>query len=221
VIFRRVINARQADPYTVGARCPACRHRVTLDSLGFHDALAETDYSSSQHVRFGHRRCPNGGCLAHLFVVVNETTRELIVSYPPEKIDFDASELPEAVVSAIEEAITCHSQDCYVASAIMVRKTLEEVCRDQGATGKNLRDRINDLGTKIVLPQPMLDALDNLRLLGNDAAHVESQEYDKVDKEEVEVAIDVTKEILKATYQYESLMGRLDALKKKNGDGAA
>jgi hypothetical protein len=36
----------------------------------------------------------------------------------------------------------------------------------------------------------LLDGLNDLRLLGNDAAHIESQEYSKVGKEEVEVGIE-------------------------------
>ena len=96
----------------------------------------------------------------------------------------------------------------------MVRKTLEELCRDRNATGGNLKDRIRALGTRIVLPQDLLDGLDDLRLLGNDAAHIESQEYEKVGKDEVEVGIEFTKEVLKAVYQYSTLLNRLRALKK-------
>ena len=50
--------------------------------------------------------------------------------------------------------------------------------------------------------------------LGNDAAHIESLEYAKLGKEEVEVGIDFTKEVLKAVYQYSALLSRLRALKK-------
>jgi hypothetical protein len=117
-------------------------------------------------------------------------------------------------VAALEEAITCHANQCFVASAIMVRKTLEELCFDRLATGPNLKDRIKALGANVVLPVDLLSGLDDLRLLGNDAAHIESQEYAKVDQEEVEVAIDVTKEVLKAVYQYSALVDRLKALKK-------
>jgi len=37
----------------------------------------------------------------------------------------------------------------------------------------------------------MLDALHDLRRLGNDAAHVELKYFDEVDKEKVEVALDI------------------------------
>jgi hypothetical protein len=56
--------------------------------------------------------------------------------------------------------------------------------------------------------------MDALRLLGNDAAHIEARTYNDVGQDEVEVAIDVTKEILKAVYQHRSLVARLDALRR-------
>jgi hypothetical protein len=77
-----------------------------------------------------------------------------------------------------------------------------------------LKERIKQLGTKVILPQELLEGLDDLRLLGNDAAHIESQEYDKVGQEEVEVGIELAKEVLKAVYQYSALLSRLRALKK-------
>jgi len=135
-------------------------------------------------------------------------------SFPAETLDFDATNIPATVQSAFEEAIKCHAQSCFVASAIMVRKTLEELCRDRGAAGGNLKERIKALGTKVVLPQELLDGLDALRLLGNDAAHIESQEYAKVGKEEVEVGIEFAKEVLKAVYQYSALLARLRGLQK-------
>jgi len=60
----------------------------------------------------------------------------------------------------------------------------------------------------------LLEAADELRLLGNDAAHIEAKTYDAIEAEEVEVAIDLAKELLKSVYQYGSLVNRLRALKK-------
>ncbi|MEO8591973.1 MAG: hypothetical protein ABI759_01515 [Candidatus Solibacter sp.] len=77
-----------------------------------------------------------------------------------------------------------------------------------------MKDRIKSLGSSVILPVELLNGLDDLRLLGNDAAHIESTEYAKVDREEVEVAIAVTKEVLKSVYQLETLVSRLKALKK-------
>ena len=96
----------------------------------------------------------------------------------------------------------------------MVRRTLECLCEDREATGATLKDRIKSLKRKIILPDELFEALDNLRLLGNDAAHIESKDYENVGKDEVAVAIELTKEILKATYQYVSLLNKLKSFKK-------
>lgn len=168
--------------------------------------------TSARWGRIGERRCPNIDCRAALFVVWHNN--RMARTYPALRIDFDNTSIPRPIVSALEEAIICLANECFVAAGIMVRKTLEELCRDRGAQGRDLKDRIRSLGTKIVLPSELLGGLDDLRLLGNDAAHIESREYDQVGKEEVEAGIEFTKEVLKATYQYSALLSRLRGLKK-------
>jgi hypothetical protein len=69
-----------------------------------------------------------------------------------------------------------------------------------------LKERIRDLGTKIVLPKELLDGLDERRLLGNDAAHMESQECDQIGNDEVEIGIEFNKEALKVLSHH---VGRL------------
>ena len=96
----------------------------------------------------------------------------------------------------------------------MIRRTLEEICEDRDAKGKDLKDRIKDLKTKVILPQDLFDAMDELRLLGNDAAHLETKYYNQIDKEEVGVAIEFTIELLKALYQYSALLSKMKELKK-------
>jgi len=170
--------------------------------------------SQHHHIAGGLRGCPDPDCKTLVFFIQDRISGKVIVSYPSERIEFDTTDIPATVLNAFEESLTCHANLCYVAAAIMVRKTLEEICRERGATGSNLKKRLETLRTKIVLPQELLDGLDDLRLLGNDAAHIESHEYDKVGEEEVEVGIEITKEVLKAVYQYTALIGRLQKLKK-------
>jgi hypothetical protein len=198
----------QPQNWVVKLRCPCCRQRGAFEST------TGTDILLPPKTLVGYRRCPDPQCLALVFFVADTQTRELDVSYPAERIDFDATNIPSSVIAALEEAITCHASKCFVASAMMVRKTLEELCEDRKATGANLKERLKALGTKVVLPTELLDGLDDLRLLGNDAAHIESREYDKVGQEEVEIGIEFAKEVLKAVYQYSALLNRLRALKK-------
>ena len=97
---------------------------------------------------------------------------------------------------------------------VFMRKPCDESGAENGASGSDINERLNSLGSKVVLPPDLLSGLDDLRLLGNDAAHIESQAYNKVSQEEVEVAIEFTKEVLKAIYQYSALLTRLQKLKK-------
>jgi hypothetical protein len=200
------IHATEAASHIVSLRCPACRRHGTFEKTIPHDLLGpEGEF-------LGQRRCPNPECHAHVFVAIRQN--RVIASYPPERIDFDPVNVPAQVLAALEEAITCHASSCYIAAAIMVRKTLEELCRERGATGPNLKGRIKALQTKVILPPELLEGLDDLRLLGNDAAHVESQEYNQVGREEVEVGIEFAREVLKAVYQYSALLQRLRGLKR-------
>lgn len=194
----------------VNLRCPACRQRGTFEPL--HGSDIQLNRRNMTPLVAGQRRCPDPACHTHVFFI--SQSGELLATYPPERLDFDASGIPAPVVSALEEAIACHAAGCYVAAAIMVRKTLEELCRHQQATGSNLKERIRALGQKMVIPSELLDGLDDLRLLGNDAAHVESQTYNQVGKEEVEVGVEFAKEVLKAGFQYSTLLGKLRSLKK-------
>lgn len=185
---------------TVSLRCPSCRQMGTFDPLG-RDLQSISDDSI-----LGQRKCPNPRCEAHVFVIIQGRA---VRSYPPELIDFDSTDVPPAVTAALEEAIACHASGCFRASAMMVRRTLEALCADRGAVGGDLKARIADLGSKIVLPSELLAGLDDLRLLGNDAAHIEARDYDAVNSNEVTVALEFAKEVLKAAYQYASLLKRL------------
>jgi len=165
----------ESNQTVVRMRCPNCRQRGTFEST------LKTDISQSNNnlskVILGQRRCPDPNCYAQIFVAYDRLAERVIVSYPAERIDFDSTDIPTSVLKTLEEAITCHASQCYVACAIMIRKTLEELCKERGATGKNLKIKLQDLRGKIILPQELLDGLDDLRLLGNDAAHIEAQEY--------------------------------------------
>jgi hypothetical protein len=191
----------------ISLRCPACKQNGLLEPIDRQDL-----FFPALQLYAGQRRCPNPGCRTHLFVRFGPTG-EAVMAYPREVIDFDTTNVPARIVEAMSEALRCHADSSYIAAAIMVRKTLEVLCDERGAAGANLKQRIEALGKTVVLPAELLDGLDELRLLGNDAAHVNAREYEEIGKEEIEVAIEVTKEVLKGVYQMAVLVERLKALK--------
>lgn len=160
----------------------------------------------------GIRVCPNPDCMRVILVVVDRSGK--VVSLPNEVLDFDPANVPNPIAGSLEEAIKCHSLQCYKAAALMVRRVLEELCEDQAATGADLKERIAALAKIIVIPHELLKAADHLRLLGNDAAHIEAKTYQSIGEREVRIAIDLTKELLKGTYQYKGLLEQLTTLQK-------
>jgi len=158
----------------------------------------------------GIRVCPNFDCRGIVLVVMTPDGK--VIALPNEVLDFDPKDIPPSIAASLEEAIKCHSAQCYKAAALMVRRVLEEVCKDQGATGTNLKERIAALAKIIVIPQELLAAADHLRLLGNDAAHIEAQVYQSIGENEVRLAVDLAKELLKGVYQYKGLLAQLKAL---------
>ena len=195
----------------ISLRCHACRQLGTFEWIGSDQVIQINEPTGASIL--GQRRCPNLDCRAHVFVAWNPKG-EVLVSYPPERIDFDPSKIPAGVVKSLEEAITCHANEAYTAAAVMIRRTLEDLCADKSAKGENLQERLSALSGSVILPTGLIAGLDNLRLLGNDAAHVESRVYSQVGTQEVELAIDVAKEVLKAVYQLDDLVSRLEKLKK-------
>ena len=113
------------NPVTVvKLRCPVCLQRGLFESVGGGDVLLNNGVEI-----VGQRRCPDPTCHALVFFVFK--SNRLVASYPAERIDFDATNIPATVIAAFEEAITCHASKCFVASAMMVRKTLEELCETE------------------------------------------------------------------------------------------
>jgi hypothetical protein len=196
---------------TIILRCPNCRKLATFDRF----TASECQIIDRNSVyACGERLCPDPVCRTLIFFIWDVGSSALVATYPHERLDFDATNIPAAITKAFEEAISCHASECYIASAIMVRKTLEELCHERGATGANLKLRLKHLGSRTILPQELFEGLDDLRLLGNDAAHIESQEFNNIGKVEVEVGIEFAKEVLKAVYQYADLLAKLRGLKK-------
>lgn len=199
----------------VATRCPHCGHFGTFLPLGINDVYLKKQFANGIFEKFlGIRKCPNESCKGHLFFI-SDGQRNILLTSPTETITFDKENIPQKVLNAFTEAIKCHSNTCFIAAAIMIRKTLEEICIDRGASGKNLFKKLEDLGGKILIPQELLSGMNELRLLGNDAAHIEAQTFAEIGKEEIEVSLEFTKEILKAVYQYENLLQKLKNLKNK------
>lgn len=205
-------------------RCPHCRHIGVFSSLMPSKTavsyskrgtklLSQTVFSASFQTFLA--CCPNRSCQG-IVLVTSDGSNKIKIVMPPELIDFSTDGLPDNLVRTLEEAVKCHAYGSYRAAAMMVRRLLEEICELNQAEGSTLHARLLNLKSKVVLPETFFDAMGELKALGNDAAHVEAKTYDNIGEDEAADSIELAKEILKALYQLQGLVSRLQARKKTN-----
>ncbi len=79
--------------------------------------------------------------------------------------------IPEALRNEHDEARRCYQAKAYTASVVMIRRTLEGVCADQGASEKVLARGLEKLRETGRLDGRLYEWATELRLLGNEGAH--------------------------------------------------
>lgn len=63
----------------------------------------------------------------------------------------------------------------------LIRKTLELICAEKGAIGRNLYEKLNDLANKGILPSNLSEIANLLRIFGNEAAHASGKRISVLD----------------------------------------
>ena len=108
--------------------------------------------------------------------------------------------IPPQINSAFEESLFCYTSQYYIASAIMIRKTLEMICDGAHVVGGDLKERLLNLSRRITMPIELIKLINDSWLVANDVALNKYDFYKIMDKKELESSLDFTEEILKATY---------------------
>lgn len=185
-------------------RCPVCR-----DNGKFLPVNGGADLKIG-NTRVGFRRCPEDTCGA---LVLFRAEGGRIQYSPMPLFDFEATNLPPELIATLREAAMASVYGLFRASAMLTRRALEQLCSDRGCrTKNNLKTSVEALCGQVAMPAGMKDALLQVRLLGNDATHVESTEYDDIGQEECEAAFEIIKMLLQLIYQSETILGKLATL---------
>lgn len=79
--------------------------------------------------------------------------------------------VPPDIRADFNEARTCLAAGVPTAAAVMVRRALEGVCKNQGATKQVLAHSLDELGALGKIDGRLLEWAHGLRALGNSAAH--------------------------------------------------
>lgn len=109
--------------------------------------------------------------------------------------------VPLTAARAYDQAARSFQAGLYEPCAIMCRKCLEALCVELQASGRTLKAKLDDLQKKGVIDTRLLEWADQLRVVGNDAAH----DLDLViDKDDARDAI----EFLEALFLYTFSLGK-------------
>jgi hypothetical protein len=122
--------------------------------------------------------------------------------------------LPESVAKELSSAINVKARDCNM-YAVAVGRTLEQVCRDKQACGKNLFEQLQDLANKGLLPSTLIKASNKLRIVRNLGAHASLGD---VNKSDVEILDALLNSILEYLYRAPALIDELKSTIKKSGE---
>lgn len=79
--------------------------------------------------------------------------------------------VPEGLRREWEEARTCFEAKAYAACVVMVRRTLEGTCAQQGVKAKNLNKALEQLAANGLIDGMLADWAHVLRRVGNKGAH--------------------------------------------------
>ena len=104
--------------------------------------------------------------------------------------------MPQEIFNAYEVALKARYLD-EALCLLSLRRTLEIICKDQGAIKGNLVTKIQSLANSGILPSVLKDASDILRYLGNEAAHGNSKKFTK---SQVKQMIEFTETIIDYIY---------------------
>lgn len=219
-------------------KCPYCDKEVNflplknlMDVCGDYTEFSDDDCNRTY---FGIRECSNPECnhiLAFKFkFIANRVSWDSLTgedSYSEEIIDFETlpkinncthfDYIPENIRLSFDEAQKCFYNECFVASAIMIRKTLEEICENFEIEGRDLNNKLNNLIESDKIPSLIGEEIHELRRFGNDGAHLQLRFFNNIGEKEVKTALEVIKNMLIIIYEsnqnYKNSVNKLQSLK--------
>lgn len=136
--------------------CPVC-HKVTLREIYGDETMME--------------QCDDGSMRW-------QSNKNIL--YPINSID--SSSIPSKVNEAYGAALKTKGIDKYVC-LMALRRTLELILKDKGATKWGLKDKIEEIAEKGLLPDTLKEASSLTKILGDSAAHDKDMDIDQQDVE--------------------------------------
>lgn len=168
---------------TLALYCPTCNVQVDTDVVGGYSAPMPREYVIDDEAQVNVivyrlsrcNRCYSPFLTRQQYLDVggefSVPQEEPATLYPVLRTTLAVENLPMSVQRTYLAAVATHRSGLYEPCAIMCRKCVEAVCRDLQARGGSLLEKLQDLQQGNVIDQRLLLWADELRLIGNEAAH--------------------------------------------------
>ena len=148
--------------------CPFCMETGNF-STEFHATKKQPN--GSKIINFDTLKCGNCSSFVQVLWSAGDTVHDYRVQPWPIKIERAPEHYPEAIGRFWLQAKRNLRDRNWDAAAVMARSALQLALRSNGATGANLKQEIDTLASKGILPPLMQEWSHNVRELGNDSAH--------------------------------------------------
>ncbi|MGY1871994.1 DUF4145 domain-containing protein [Nocardia gipuzkoensis] len=189
--------------------CPRCG---TPSSSNVYGAIEAYDPESGPPAEFTLLQCGHSSCQAPI-VQVRENFGQGFdqdqpgIYYPsPRRL---SQAVPRELREGFEEARKCFDAKVYTATLVMVRRTLEATCADQGSRKRTLAQSLKELKAQGKIDGLLAEWADLLRAVGNEGAHYTGN---KVSAQDAEDALDFAEALLDHLYV---LRARFDDFKTR------
>lgn len=161
--------------------CPKCRCHTNL----IYRAGYEGHLTSDKYLYYAVEECNN--CQQHFLTIrLKNQYGQILKSYPEDLPKTVNSLISDSVKKDFEEALLCQSVGAYRGAAVLARRAVQLICLDKGAKkGEKLRKQIEELFDNNIITQDIKDWADEVRYIGNDAAHPNKEEVNKEDSEDI------------------------------------
>lgn len=148
--------------------CPFCMETGNF-STEFHATKKQPN--GSKIINFDTLKCGNCSSFVQVLWSAGNTVHDYRVQPWPLKIERAPEHYPEAIGRFWLQAKRNLRDRNWDAAAVMARSALQLALRSNGAVGANLKQEIDNLASKGILPPLMQEWSHNVRELGNDSAH--------------------------------------------------
>jgi hypothetical protein len=194
--------------------CDNCNATVQLVEVGFYIRENPYDFIDAEKYIFGK-------CSQCLYPILVEQELDIIADelewgrskkiYPGSTFHINPV-IPEKLQKSLLECIQCFKVEAHTATAIMCRRTLEGFCALKGVEEKNLDKSIKKLKDEGAINEQLYEWANQLRLVGNEAAHNIDANFSSVDAKDI---LDFTIAILDFTYSFKD---KFDKFKERLKD---